>query len=190
MYQRSRSLLSVENSLLLMIDFQERLMPAIENAETVVFRARQLLESAKTFGIRIVVSEQYPQGLGSTVSELRSFIPSDVPVLAKKSFSVCGAESLYNEIEKSPTSKIVLCGVETHICVQQSAFDLLAMGREIVLVTDASGSRSSNNNEIALRRMESAGISLSTTESVMFEWCTTAESPHFKTVSRLAKELM
>jgi nicotinamidase-related amidase len=188
MYQRSFSLLSPENSLLFVVDIQERLMQAISQGGTVIFNARRLLESARLLAIPTIISEQYPQGLGVTVNEITPAIPQTTPIIAKKSFSVCAVKEIQDELEKHPVSKIVLCGVETHVCILQSAFDLLTMGKEVVLVVDAIGSRFPIDHEIAIRRLESSGVTLTTAESVLFEWCGTSEHPQFKNISQLVKE--
>ncbi|MDR3196745.1 MAG: hydrolase [Planctomycetaceae bacterium] len=188
MYQRSFSILSPENSLLFVVDIQERLMPVINKSSTVIFNTRRLLNSAQLLGIPVIVSEQYPKGLGNTVTEIAQAIPKTTPVIAKQSFSVCAVEEVRKELEKYPAPKIILCGVETHVCILQSTFDLLTMGKDVVLAVDAVGSRFPIDEEIALRRLESSGVTLATTESVMFEWCGTSEHPHFKTISRFAKE--
>jgi nicotinamidase-related amidase len=188
MYQRSFSLLSPENSLLFVVDIQERLMPVINKGDTVLFNTRRLLESAHLLGIPIIISEQYPKGLGTTVNEITSAIPQTTPIIAKKSFSVCAVEEIQKELEKYPVSKIILCGVETHVCILQSAFDFLTIGKEVVLVVDAVGSRFPIDNEIAIRRLESSGVTLATAESILFEWCGSSEHPQFKNISRLAKE--
>jgi nicotinamidase-related amidase len=188
MYQRSFSLLSPENSLLLVIDIQERLMPVIAKGDAVIFNARRLLESARVLGVPVIISEQYPKGLGATVTEVAQAVPKTTPIIAKKSFSVGAVEAIQQAIENYSVPKIVLCGVETHVCILQSALDLLAMGKEVILVTDAVGSRFLIDQEMAFRRLESSGVTLTTTESLMFEWCGTSEHPQFKTISRLAKE--
>jgi nicotinamidase-related amidase len=188
MYQRSFSLLSPENSLLFVVDVQERLMPTINKGDTVIFNTRRLLDSARLLTIPIIISEQYPKGLGVTVKEITPAIPQTTPIIAKKSFSICAVEEIQKEFEKYPVSKIVLCGVETHVCILQSAFDLLTMGKEVILVVDAVGSRFPIDNEIAIRRLESSGVTLITAESVLFEWCGTSEHPQFKNISQLAKE--
>jgi len=184
MYQR----LSPESSLLVIVDVQERLMPAVLHERQIVFNVRRLLEAAQAIDVPVVVTEQYPQGLGNTVQELASFIPKDAPVLPKKSFSIYDDAPIRATIENHRRSQIILCGVEAHVCVQQSAFDLHRAGHEVYIVVDSIGSRSADDREIALRRFESSGMALTTTESLLFEWCRTAEHPQFKTVSRLVKE--
>ena len=183
MYQR----LSSENSLLVIVDVQERLLPAILDGRQIVFNVRRLLKAAEAIGVPVIVTEQYPQGLGNTVQELLPYIPEGTAVLPKKSFSIYDDERIRDEIENRQRSQIILCGVESHVCVQQSAFDLCAE-RKVHIVVDAIGSRFASNKETALRRFESSGIILTTTESLLFEWCRTAEHPQFKMFSRLAKE--
>jgi len=184
MYQR----LTPENSIFVVIDVQERLLPAIQNQQQVVFNVRRLLEGARVFDVPVVVSEQYPQGLGGTVKELTPYIPIDTPVLSKKSFSIYDNESIRTEIDSHNRSQIILCGIEAHVCVLQSAFDLCRTGHEVYIVADAVGSRSLHDQQMALRRCETSGMALTTAESLLFEWCRTAEHPQFKEISRLAKE--
>ena len=176
-----------DNSLLAIIDVQERLLPVVQNPQQIVFNVRRLLAGARLFGVPIVISEQYPQGLGSTVKELTPHIPEDAAILPKKSFSVYENAGIRTEIDARKRSQIILCGVETHVCVLQSAFDLLRTGHEVYIVADAVGSRFLGDQETALRRFETAGMILTTTESLLFEWCRTAEHPQFKEISRLAK---
>ena len=186
MHQR----LSPENSLLAIIDVQERLLPAIQNPPQIVFNVRRLLEGAKLLGIPVVVTEQYPQGLGHTVKELTPHITDQTAVLSKKSFSIYGDESIRTAIDSHQRTQIILCGMETHVCVLQSAFDLLRAGQEVYVVVDAVSSRFIADHETALRRFETVGITLTTTESLLFEWCRSAEHPQFKEFSRLAKETL
>lgn len=188
MYQRSFSLLSPQNSLLLVVDIQQRLMPVIENRDQIVFNTRRLLEAANLLEVPVLVSEQYPQGLGPTLPEIAEKWPASTMILPKKAFSVCAEDRLREAIATSSAPKIVLCGVEGHICVLQTAFDLLAMGKEVVLVVDAAGSRFRSDYETAIRRMESFGIVPATTEGIYFEWCSTSDHSKFKEISRLSKQ--
>ena len=184
MYQR----LTPENSLLVIIDIQERLLPVIQNQQQIVFNARRLTEAAQVFGVPVVISEQYPQGLGCTVKELTPYVPKGSAVLSKKSFSIYDDEHIRAEIVQYQRTQVILYGVESHVCVQQSAFDLLRDGQEVYIVVDAIGSRFASDHETALRRFESSGMALTTTESLLFEWCRTADHSQFRTISRLAKE--
>ena len=185
MHQR----LSPESSLLVVIDVQERLLPAIQNRQQILFNVRRLLEGTRLLGIPVVVSEQYPQGLGNTVKELTPYVPEGTVVLSKKSFSIYDDESIRSEIESRKRPQIILCGIEAHVCVLQSAFDILrAGGHEMWIVVDAIGSRFAGDQEMALRRFETSGMVLTTTESLLFEWCRSADHPQFKEISRLVKE--
>jgi len=184
MYQR----LSPEKSLLVVIDVQERLLPAIQNSRQIIFNVRRLLEGAQVLGVPVLVSEQYPQGLGSTVKELTPYIPAGTAALSKKSFSIYDNESIRTEIDSRKRSQIVLCGVEAHVCILQSAFDLHRAGYEVYISADAVGARLAPDQKTALRRCETSGMVLTTTESLLFEWCRTADHPQFKEISRLAKE--
>jgi isochorismate hydrolase len=163
-------------------------MPAILQHQQIVFNVRRLLEAASVLGVPVVVTEQYPQGLGGTVEELVPHIPADTAVLSKKSFSIYDDEHIRAEIEKHSRSQVILCGVEAHVCVLQSAFDLLRAGKEVHIAVDAIGSRFAEDRATALRRFESSGMILTSTESLLFEWCRSAEHPQFKMFSRLAKE--
>jgi len=183
-YQR----LIPENSLLVIVDIQERLLQAVLQPQQIVFNARRLLEAAQAISVPVVVTEQYPQGLGNTVQELVPHIPAGTAVLPKKSFSIYDDEHIRTEIDNHRRSQIILCGMEAHVCVQQSAFDLLRAGHEVYIVVDAIGSRFADHRDTALRRFESSGMALTTTESLLFEWCRTADHPQFKMFSRLAKE--
>ncbi len=178
--------LSVSESVLLVVDIQERLVPGIAGQEAVVQNARRLLEAAGALSVKVIVSEQYPKGLGPTVSSIQSALQSilseNVQRIEKKTFSVCGVRPVW-----PPEPNVVLCGMEGHICVQQTALDLLELGRRVYLAVDACGSRFPLDYEIALRRMERAGVVLTTCESIMFEWCETADHPAFKTISQIAK---
>ena len=185
MYQQ----LSPENSLLVIVDVQERLLPAIQDGQKIIFNSRRLLEAAKAVEVPIVVTEQYPQGLGGTVPELIPFIPEGTVILPKTSFSIYEDDGIQTEINSHGRSQIILCGVETHICILQSALDFHDTGHEVYIVVDAVGSRFADDRNTALRRCEAAGMVLTTTETLLFEWCRTAEHPLFKTFSQLAKEV-
>ena len=185
MHQR----LSSENSLLVVIDVQERLLPAIQNQQQILFNVRRLLEGTRLLGVPVIVSEQYPQGLGSTVKELIPHILEGTAVLSKKSFSIYDDECIRTEINARKRTQIILCGIEAHVCVLQSAFDILRVGgHEVYIVADAIGSRFASDREMALRRFETSGMVCTTTESLLFEWCRSAEHPQFKEISRLVKE--
>ena len=173
--------LSPATSLLCVIDVQERLLKAMPEADRVVERCRRLAEAARLLGVPGVLTEQYPQGLGPTPAVLTELLP---PPAAKLTFSCLAAPSFQAALSAGITA-VVLAGLETHVCVSQTAFDLLAIGLGVFVVIDAVTSRHPLDHEIALRRLEAAGAVLTTSEAVLFEWCRSAEHPQFQAVRRL-----
>jgi nicotinamidase-related amidase len=171
------------SSLLAIIDVQERLLAAMPDAERVVARCRRLAEAARLLGVRAVLTEQYPQGLGPTPVALASLLP---PPASKLAFS-CSGCGAFDEAVAFGVSAVVLAGLETHVCVTQTALDLLAGGVTVFVAVDAIASRHGIDHETALRRLEGAGVILTTSEAVLFEWCRTAEHPQFQAVRRLVR---
>lgn len=173
--------LSPESSMLCVVDVQERLVPAMTDGAAVVARCRRLVEAARLLEVATVVTEQYRKGLGPTVPELAGLLP---PPLEKLAFSCCGAEGFAAAIPAA-VGQIVLCGLETHVCIAQTALDLLADGYAVFLAVDAISSRHPLDRDVALRRLEAAGAVPTTSEAVVFEWCRTAAHPRFQDVRKL-----
>lgn len=173
--------LSPESSMLCVVDVQERLVPAMTDGAAVVARCRRLVEAARLLEVATVVTEQYRKGLGPTVPELSGLLP---PPLEKLAFSCCGAEGFAAAIPAA-VGQIVLCGLETHVCIAQTALDLLADGYAVFLAVDAITSRHPLDRDVALRRLEGAGAVPTTSEAVIFEWCRTAAHPRFQDVRKL-----
>lgn len=171
---------------LLVIDVQERLVPAMQNGPGVLKNCRILLQTCVAFGVPITVSEQYPQGLGPTVPELAELIDGEVP-LAKVEFSCVRNEALAERLLNPGREQVILAGIETHVCVLQTALDLTARGKVVFVVADASSSRFAESKEIALRRMADAGVGIVTTEMVVFEMLRGAGEPAFRELSRLIR---
>ena len=170
-------------SLLAVIDVQERLLAAIPDAGRVVARCQRLAEAATLLGVRAVLTEQYPQGLGHTPADLAATLP---PAASKMAFSCSGCQS-FDSAVTAGTTAVVLAGLETHVCVMQTALDLLAAGMSVHVAVDAVASRHAIDHEIALRRLEAAGAILTTSEAVLFEWCRTAEHRQFQAIRRLVR---
>jgi nicotinamidase-related amidase len=172
-------------TLLGVIDIQERLIAAVPAADFVVARSARLAEAAQILGVRAVLTEQYPKGLGPTPAALAALLP---PAVAKMSFSSCGCGPFAAAVDDPAPPAVesaVLCGLETHVCLAQTALDLLARGLAVFIAVDAVASRHTLDHEVALRRLEGAGAILTTTEAILFEWCRTAEHPQFQAVRRL-----
>lgn len=177
----SRMRLDPASSVLAIIDVQERLLAAMADGERVVARCRRLAEAARLLGVRAVLTEQYPQGLGPTPAELASALP---PPGSKLGFSCVGCGT-FDAAVASGAAAVVLAGLETHVCVTQTALDLLAAGMVVFVAVDAVASRHGIDHETALRRLEAAGVILTTSEAVLFEWCRTAAHPQFQAIRRL-----
>ena len=179
--------LKKENTAVLVIDYQEKLMPAMHNKEAFIPRTEMLLKGLQALEIPMVVSEQYPKGLGSTVPEIKEVLSEDAVVLPKTSFSLLDNDDLRAAIEKLGRDTILICGAELHICVLQTAMDLVAAGKQVVLVADCVGSRTAFDMETGFIRARQEGILMTSAEAVLFELQGVASGPVFKTISKLVK---
>jgi len=177
--------MSPGDTALLVVDVQAKLVPAIAGHGRVVWNIRRLIDGARILGLAIAGTEQYPKGLGPTVPELADRLG---PLPAKLTFSCAGCPTVMHDLEHRGISKILVCGVEAHVCVEQTVLDLLAGGWRVYVAADATGSRRDVDYQFALRRMDSAGAVLTTTEAALFEWCQAAGTPEFKRVSELVRE--
>lgn len=179
-------LLSAADSLLLVVDIQDRLLPVMSDGERVVQNAVRLLQAARSLDVPVLLTEQYPQGLGATVPPVRAAAGS-APALAKRDFSAWADPAIRAHIEDSQRPQIVVAGIEAHVCVLQSALQLVTAGYRVAVATDATSSRHADSVTVAQRRMAGAGVTLATTEMCLFEWLGTAAHPAFKTVTSLIK---
>ena len=171
-----------KRSLLLVVDFQSRLMPAIHDSETAVRNANRLIEAAKLFGIPRLFTEQNAKGLGPTVADIA--VEKD-GLVHKEFFDACREDGF---LDRVPTdAHVVVAGCESHVCVQQTVLGLLQVSRKTYVARDALGSRHPEDKETAVRRMERHGAEIVTTEMVVFEWLQTADNPHFRRAVTLIK---
>jgi nicotinamidase-related amidase len=183
---RSPELLSRHRSGLLVVDVQEKLIGSIDEDRRVVWNIGRLLDAARLMGVPIIGTEQYPQGLGATIGELRDRTGACV---AKRTFSCGGCAGLLDAWVERSIDQVLVVGIEAHVCVLQTVMDLLHAGFRVYVPVDAVGSRSVQDRETALRRMEAGGATLVSTESVMFEWCETSAVAEFKAISLLVRQL-
>ncbi|MDH5445815.1 MAG: hydrolase [Gammaproteobacteria bacterium] len=181
-------LCEAEQSQLLVIDIQQRLASAMPDKvlQAVTLHTGWLLQAASLLEVPVVRTEQYPRGLGNTLEEISQHIEKDTR-LEKTSFSCCGAEGFNDNLTKTNRRQIVITGMESHVCVLQTAMQLKAMDYDVFVVSDATCSRDKRNHKNALQRMAQAGVIISNTESVMFEWLRDASHPQFKAVSQLLR---
>jgi nicotinamidase-related amidase len=183
---RSHELLSRTESKLLIVDVQEKLVPLIANAQQMIGNCRRLVQGAKILEVPVSATEQYPKGLGSTVGPLKELF-GEIP--EKHRFSCAEALNWGTAAEQTDNRfQIVIAGIESHVCVLQTVFDLLAAGFQVFVPADAVASRGELDWKIALDRMSNGGAVITTTESVLFEWCERSGTPEFKQISQLIKE--
>ncbi len=182
---RSPDLMSRGDTALLVIDVQQRLLPSIPDGERIVWNIRRLIDGAETLQLPVVATEQYPKGLGVTVSPLAEKL-GEVP--SKLMFSCRECAAIFRQLVDQGRHKILVAGIEAHVCVQQTVLDLLSEGFRIYLAVDAVASRFEIDYHTAVRRMESAGATLTTTEAALFEWCEVAGTSEFKQISQLVRE--
>lgn len=188
--QRPASLLcATEESQLVAIDIQGRLAAAMpeEERERVLRRAGILATAAGELKVPVLATEQYPRGLGPTAAPFAEALPPATPLFEKTCFSCGGAEGFLNTLGAGDRRQVVLAGMETHVCVLQTALELQGHGFQVFVVEDAVCSRSPANHRNALERMRQAGVIVTNTESVLFEWLRDASHEHFKVVSALIK---
>ena len=179
--------MSAKDTGLLVIDVQEKLMTKIPPAEVLIQNIAFLVDCARALDVPVQITEQYPKGLGPTVPELAQRLPERP---AKVAFSSCAVPAVVETFRKGARPKLLLTGIETHVCVLHTALDLLALDFRVYVAVDAVASRYAVDHEFALRRMQQAGCVLTTTETAAFEWVGGADHPRFKQVSMLVQERM
>lgn len=175
--------LTAENSSLVVVDIQDKLLAKMPTAAVLVKNAGFVLDVAATLDVPIRATEQYPKGVGPTTAEIARRLPA--PPAAKTAFSCCGCGTFLEELEMLQRPNVVLVGMETHVCVQQTALDLLDAGLHVYLPADALASWGADDHATALRRMQNAGAVVTTAESLAYEWMRDSSHPKFKAVSAL-----
>lgn len=182
-------LLNREDSVLVLVDIQTRLLAAMpaEAARTMLDNSARLLVAAQLLNVPVLLTEQYPQGLGPTDTAIMDKLPENCPRLAKSGFSCRAAEGFDAGLAAANRRQVILLGQETHVCVLQTAIELLGQGYHVFVVDDAVCSRSEAQKQNALARLRSAGVDIVNHESVLFEWLRDAAHPHFKTLSKMLR---
>lgn len=176
-------LLNKDDSILLLIDVQEKLTPFVLDFEALIARCEWLLKLAKRMNVPILVSEQYPQGLGSTLIDFHPYYPVG-DAIDKVHFSCLKEPKYRNCLQKHKKKQLILIGIEAHVCVLQTALELLAEGFDVYVVVDAVSSRHALDLKYGLKRMKQDGVHLVTSEMVFFEWVQKAGSADFKSLSK------
>lgn len=179
-------MLKTENALTLVIDMQEKLTPAMAEKEKLVRNICKLMEGMQVLGIPLILTEQYPKGLGPTIPEISRLAGQAQPI-SKTSFSCLGSSKFRNELKKFGRKQVIVCGIESHVCIYQTAKDLVSSGYEAFIATDAISSRTLENKFTGLNLMGRGGAVLTSVEAVLFELLETAENKNFKAISRIVK---
>jgi nicotinamidase-related amidase len=185
-FRKFKQVLNPASTALLIIDIQERILPVIHNHQNVVQNTLKLIKGFKVMNLPIYYTEQYPKGLGATSSELKNEL-ADAVYFDKMSFSCFGAGELFDRFKEGNHSQIVVAGVETHVCVQQTVLDLLENNFQVNVAADAVSSRRKTDYKFALERIRHHGAEITTHESVLFELLNVCSTDTFKQVSKIVK---
>lgn len=172
---------------LLVIDVQEKLIQLEDRSAEVLKTLQKVIKGFHILKLPVVVTEQYPQGLGPTVAGIKSLFPNDQYYFRKTAFSCCGDPDFKNAIAEMKVDQWVLVGIEAHVCILQTAKDLVAMGHEVIVLNDAITSRSVYDFSTAIAEMRDCGIRISCCETVLFELLDDSQAPEFKMISQLLK---
>ena len=176
-----------EDTALLMIDMQERLLPAVADQEEIMKNSHKLLSAAPVLQLPAMYTEQYPKGIGPTVKSLLDILPEGTDRFEKTAFSCCDQPGFLEKLDAMGRPVTVLFGIETHICVLSTAMDLVRSGRRAVLAADAGGSRTARNKELALNAMSSIGVSVLPTETIISQLLGASGTAEFKALLPLFK---
>ncbi len=180
-------MLNIENSILIIIDIQEKLVKAAKEGEICAKNSAKLLKAANILNIPTIITEQYPKGLGKTVTEISQEMTTGTTVIEKSSFSAMLEPEFNKHTIQTDRKQVILCGIETHICVLQTAQDLIKSGFEVYIVRDGVSSRSTDERDIGLELAKQYGAKITGTEIVLFELLKTSKHPNFKEIQALIK---
>lgn len=183
---RHSTILREEETALLIIDIQEKIFRVMLRPEILIQNAIKLIEGFKILGLPIFLTEQYPKGLGETENRIKESL-KDIVTIQKLSFSCLGAGDLFEVLQKRIIKQVVVAGIESHVCVQQTSLDLIANGFQVSLAADACSSRKEMDYNTALSRMRYAGVIVTTTEAILFELLNVSGTDEFKQISKIIK---
>ena len=179
-------MLEIQNSCLVVVDVQGKLAQLMFDKESLFKNVRILIQAARILDIPILWCQQVPEALGPTVPEIAELLAGEEPI-DKACFSCCGEERFTAELNALGREQVLLCGIEAHVCIYQTAMDLMEGGLDITILADAVSSRTEQNKETGLDRLSAEGASISSTEMVLFELLKTARHPQFRDIARLVK---
>lgn len=175
------------STVIILIDVQERLAPAIKSIDSLIPKQQIMLNAAKELGLDVIVTEQYPKGLGNTITDLNNLFDPKWSVIEKTTFSCFGEPKFCSELKKKSIGNVVLMGVETHVCVQQTAFDAIANNYNVFLLADTVASRNDYDRKVAMKYMQHYRVNITTVESFLLLLLRDASHPKFKAISKLIR---
>ena len=184
---RHENTLELGRAALVIIDMQEAFRPHIADFTETAARVALVAHAAQLLRVPLLVTEQYPKGLGRTVEEIRAVLPESLEIIEKTAFSSCGAQTFVARLEETGARQIIVCGIEAHVCVNQTTHDLLARGLQVHLLTDCITARTAQNRLIGLDKMRHSGALPSSTELALFELMRDAGHEQFRTIQKLIK---
>ena len=179
-------MLKSKKTALIIVDVQGKLAQLMDAKETLFENLQKIIKGIQALGIPILWLEQNPEGLGSTIPEVSELLASIEPI-SKYSFSGCRNERFIHALKAANRNQFLIVGIETHVCVYQTALDLVDLGYEVEVVTDAVSSRTMDNKKVALQKMSDAGVGLTSTEMALFELLEVAEGDQFKEILKIVK---
>lgn len=179
-------MLEMKNTVLIIVDVQGKLANLMHEKELLFLNIQRIIKGAKVLGIPVLWTEQNPEGLGPTIPEIAELLSGNQPI-SKIKFSCCGSDKFMGELKKIKRKQVLITGIETHICVYQTAAELLEAGYEVQVVSDAVSSRTKENKNIGLQRMRHAGATLTSVETALYELLRTAEGEKFKEILKIIK---
>lgn len=179
--------LDIAQTALVIIDMQEAFRASISDFAETSARIALVTHAAQLLNVPVIVTEQYPKGLGHTATEIKAVLPASLQVIEKTAFSSCGARAFEEKLEQTSTRQVLICGIEAHICVNQTTHDLLARGLQVHLLTDCITARAAENKQTAFAKMQQSGAIPSSTEMALFELMRDARHEQFKAIQNLIK---
>ncbi len=181
------NILNLSSTVLVVVDVQEAFRNVINDVAEIASRISIAVRGMQALGVPVIVTEQYPKGLGPTVEEISMVLNEDAPIFEKTSFGSCGDQAFAAALVRSNVKQVLLCGIETHICVNQTAHGLLELGYDVHLLTDCIASRFAKDKEAGIDKMKASGVKVSSVEMAFFELLKDAGHEKFKELQALIK---
>jgi nicotinamidase-related amidase len=182
-----KNTLDPAHTALAIIDMQEGFRSPISDFAERAARIALVAHAARLLNVPLIVTEQYPKGLGHTAGEIKTVLPAELHIIEKTAFSSCGAREFESELERTQATHVLICGIEAHVCVNQTTHDLLERGYSVHLLTDCITARTEQNRELGLAKMQQSGALPSSTEMALFELMRDARHEQFKAIQKLIK---